>query len=60
MSDNAPRALTLEEAAASVGVAKVTLRRAIAAGALAAKKNGRRFLITPGALDDWFASLPDA
>lgn len=54
------KALTRAEAAEVYGVSLSTIKRAVASGALCAKKNGRRFLISVADLDEWFAGLPDA
>lgn len=61
-------ALTREEAAASCGVSLNTVKRAIAAGHLRAKRSGvndkgdpaGKYLITPEALREWLDGLADA
>ena len=61
-------ALTLDEAAAAVGLSRDTLKRAITAGQLKAKRSSvdeegnpqGRYTVTPKALEDWHDSLPDA
>lgn len=48
------------EAAEKVGLSESTIKRAINAGLLRAKKNGRRYLITEEQLREWLSELPDA
>ena len=55
------RAFRLREAAAAYGVSTDTIRRAIRSGALAAKRDGRGYLLHVDALDAWFHThLTDA
>lgn len=49
-----------KEAAALYGVSYDTIRKAIAAGHLRAKKVGNRYRISAEALRDWFDGLEDA
>lgn len=55
---------TREEAAKAAGVSLDTIRRAINAGTLRAKRTGDagggKYLISADALRQWFASLQDA
>lgn len=51
---------TRQEAAEVMGVSLDTIRRAIKAGTLRAKKKGRVILVSPDALRDWFNGLEDA
>lgn len=61
-------ALTREEAATSCGVSLNTIKRAIATGALKAKRSAvndagdptGKYLITPAALEEWIEGLVDA
>lgn len=52
-------ALTVHDAAKIAGVGRSTIYEELAAGRLAAKKLGRRTIITKQALLDWMESLPD-
>lgn len=61
-------ALDMDEAADAVGVSKETIRRAIHAGSLKAKRSGKngdgdgsgKYLVAVSALEDWFENLVDA
>jgi hypothetical protein len=61
--DNVPLterlALSISEAVAITGCCRDAIYLAIQSGHLAAKKRGKSTLITPAALRDWIASLPD-
>jgi excisionase family DNA binding protein len=56
----AERAYRITEAAAVKGVSEATIRRAIHASDLKAKKVGRFYSIPARALDDWYDALPEA
>lgn len=49
-----------QEAADLYGVGFDTIKKAVDAGALRAKKNGNRYLILAADLAAWFEALPDA
>jgi len=51
-------ALTVAEACAAARVGKTVLYEAIAAGALVARKRGRKTLLLPADLQAWIACLP--
>jgi excisionase family DNA binding protein len=53
-------AVSRDEAAAMYGVSLNTIRRAIASGALRAKKVGPKYRIDVAELRAWFEALPDA
>ena len=52
------RALGVAEAAKAAGVGRTTIFEAIRKGQIAAKKVGRRTIITTDDLDAWLKSLP--
>jgi len=60
MSTHEKKSYSPQSAADAVDVSKSTIERAIKAGDLRAKKNGRRYLITSAALDAWLDGLEDA
>lgn len=64
MSSVPPKFLTRDQAAEACNVSVDTIRRAINKGTLRAKKTGDngggKYLISSGALDDWFEQLEDA
>ena len=49
-----------EEASALTGIGLTSIREAISAGKLRAKKHGRRTIILPDDLRVWLETLPDA
>lgn len=53
------RALKLAEVAELYSVSERTVYRAVRAGDLRAKKNGRGYLVSAEAAADWFEGLPD-
>lgn len=59
-----PMFLTREQAAEACNVSVDTIRRAINAGKLRAKRTGDggggKYLVSPAALQDWFEQLEDA
>jgi excisionase family DNA binding protein len=56
--ENIRLALGVAEAAKAAGVGRTTLFEAIRKGEIAAKKVGRRTIITTDDLDAWLKSLP--
>jgi excisionase family DNA binding protein len=56
--DNVKLALGVAEAAKAAGVGRTTLFEAIRKGEIAAKKVGRRTIITTDELHAWLRSLP--
>jgi excisionase family DNA binding protein len=56
----APVAYSREEAAKACGLSLDTIRRAINAGDLRAKRAGRRIVVPEESLRDWLKGLPDA
>jgi excisionase family DNA binding protein len=56
--ENIRLALGVAEAAKAAGVGRTTLFEAIRKGEVAAKKVGRRTIITADDLDAWLKSLP--
>lgn len=60
MTTDAREALTREEAADLYGVSFDTIKRAIHAGDLKAKRVGRRYRVHRDDLRAWWDSLPDA
>lgn len=59
-STPAPLAMNIYAAAALVGVSDQTLRRAIKAGKLRAKRMEKKILIAQVDLEQWLESLDDA
>lgn len=53
-------AVDVAEAARMVGLDQTTVRRAINARELAAKRHGRKILVPVAALEEWMNALPDA
>ncbi|MBB4262881.1 MULTISPECIES: helix-turn-helix domain-containing protein [unclassified Bradyrhizobium] len=53
-------AVSPEEASALTGIGLTSIREAISAGKLRAKKHGRRTIILPEDLRVWLGTLPDA
>lgn len=53
-------ALSPEETSALTGIGLTSVREAIAAGALHAKKHGRRVIVLPDDIKAWLRKLPDA
>lgn len=52
-------AYTIDDVVTLTTISRSGIERAIHAGDLAAKKQGRRYLITRKAVEDFLTSLPD-
>lgn len=53
-----PVAYTLPQACAAVGISEKAIRSEIAKGNLRVHRFGRKILISPADLQEWFDSLP--